>query len=97
MVTCGKSYGMPDGCCTQMAMVRKVVGEFTGGHQNRSSSVICLTISWNQRFNILVRTREIVRERTVFATVCANSSKLSFPSPSLSASMMVLSTICCSC
>jgi len=36
-------------------------------------------------------------KRTVFATVCANSSKLNFPSPSWSASMIVLSTICWSC
>lgn len=33
---------------------------------------------------------------TVFETIMANSSKLSLPSPSLSASMIVLSTICCS-
>lgn len=34
---------------------------------------------------------------TVFDTICANSSKLSFPSRSRSPSMIVLSTICCSC
>lgn len=33
---------------------------------------------------------------TVFETIMANSSKLSLPSPSLSASIIVLSTICCS-
>lgn len=34
---------------------------------------------------------------TVFDTIWANSSKLSFPSRSRSPSMIVLSTICCSC
>lgn len=38
-----------------------------------------------------------LKRRTVLATVWANSSKFNFPSPSWSASMMVLSTICCSC
>lgn len=34
---------------------------------------------------------------SVFATIPLNSSKSIFPSPSLSASIIVLSTICCSC
>lgn len=37
------------------------------------------------------------RLRTVLATIMENSSKLSLPSPSLSASIIVLSTISWSC
>jgi hypothetical protein len=40
---------------------------------------------------------ETRRVRTVFETMSANSSNESLPSPSRSASMIVLSTICCSC
>ena len=40
---------------------------------------------------------DLGQPRTVFDTIALNSSKLSFPSPSLSASMIVLSTICCNC
>lgn len=64
--------------------------------QNKSSSVICLTISYHGHSARRIQT-EYLKKRTVLATVWANSSKFNFPSPSWSASMIVLSTICCSC
>jgi hypothetical protein len=48
-----------------------------------------------KRLSISRETKEM--SPTVFDTICANSSKLSFPSRSRSPSMIVLSTICCSC
>ena len=51
-------------------------------------------------YDVLIDGSQTVCERsqqplTVFETIRANSSKLSLPSPSLSASIIVLSTICC--
>ena len=67
-------------------------------HQNRSSRVICLSNrlgDGGRCKNRVERTAHLTI--SVLATIAANSSNDSLPSPSLSASMIVLSTICCSC